>query len=276
MSSKREMLTVQHIKLKLTKIFNEYVIVRILKRIGTKPLFSFKEQAWTLFDEIKACHDITFSYRTLEEHFMLKKSRLCELMGIKGKVKREEHNRRRFTDPDKEFHAQVGRAFVESFLRRHYDEVVERWCNPRESGRMEVNRNDCDRYHSDLVNYVAGKPTCAIIAIDESGSQDWPDSKPQLMLVTAGSTNQQLHQKVKRNGNLHTDIFNVDVVIVYGSKGYVNFAIFRAWVIDVLIQYVDLLRPTMLGENEEAILLMDNLQAHRKEETLPLLIDTRI
>ncbi|KAA6373964.1 MAG: hypothetical protein EZS28_030509, partial [Streblomastix strix] len=231
-----------------------------------------------------------------------KKSRLCELMGLKGKVKREEHNRRRFTDPD-----EVGRAFVGSFLRRHYEEVVERSCNPRESGRMEVNRQDCDRYHSDLVNYVAGKPTSAIIAIDESGSQDWPDAKPQLMLVSAGSTNQQLHYKVKRNGNLHTvmpgitlcgdtlpphvvtkrvtldaDVhatglrFNVDVVIVHGPKGYVNSAIFRAWIIDVLIPYVDYLRPTMLGENEEAVLLMVNLKAHKKQETLQVLADARI
>ncbi|KAA6363727.1 MAG: hypothetical protein EZS28_040746, partial [Streblomastix strix] len=100
MSTERENLTVEHIKLKLTKIYNEHVAVRIVMRIGAKPLFSFNEQAWALFDEIKACHDITFSYRTLEELFMLKKSRLCELMGLKGKVKREEHNRRRFTDPD--------------------------------------------------------------------------------------------------------------------------------------------------------------------------------
>ncbi|KAA6360282.1 MAG: hypothetical protein EZS28_044192 [Streblomastix strix] len=92
-----------------------------------------------------------------------------------------------------EFHAYIGRAFVESFLRHNYDEAGERWCSPQDSGRMEINRQDCDRYHSDLVNYVAGKPTCAIIAIDDSGSQDWPDAKPQLMLVTAESTNQQLH-----------------------------------------------------------------------------------
>ncbi|KAA6386550.1 MAG: hypothetical protein EZS28_017924 [Streblomastix strix] len=304
-------------------------------RIGAKPLFSFNEQALALFDEIKACNDITFSYRTLEEPFMLMKSRFCELIGLKKIVKREEHNRRSFTDPDEgimiaklieqfemgkpytyfafityimeEFHAYVGRAFIESFLRRHYDEVVERWCNSRESGRMEVNRQDCDRYHSDLVNYVAGKPTCAIIAIDEYCSQDWPDTKPQLMLVIIVSTNQQLHYKVKRNGNLHTvmpgitlygdtlpplvvtkrvtldaDVhatglrFNVNAVIVRKPMGQVNSAIFRAWIIDVLIPYVDSLRPTMLGENEEAVLLMDNLKAHKKEETLQILADDRI
>ncbi|KAA6362039.1 MAG: hypothetical protein EZS28_042434, partial [Streblomastix strix] len=206
-----------------------------------------------------------------------------------------------------ELHVQVGRAFVESFLRRHYDEVVERWCNPRESGRMEVNRQDCDRYQSDLVNYVAGKQTCAIIAIDESGSQDWPDTKLQLMPVAAGSTNQQLHYMVKRNGNLHTVMpcitlcgdtmpplvvtkrvtleaevhatslrFNVDVVIVHGLKGYVNSVIIRAWIIDVLIPYVDSLWSAMLGENEEAILLIDNLKTHKKEETLQVLADARI
>ncbi|KAA6400421.1 MAG: hypothetical protein EZS28_004049 [Streblomastix strix] len=135
-------------------------------RIGAKPLFSFKEQALALFDEIKACHDITFSYRTLEELFMLKKSRLCELMGQKWKVKRDEHNRRRFTDPEEgimiailyeqfylskpyahssfiafimeEFHVQISKTFVESFLRRHYDDVIEKLCNPREQGRKEV------------------------------------------------------------------------------------------------------------------------------------------
>ncbi|KAA6360570.1 MAG: hypothetical protein EZS28_043902 [Streblomastix strix] len=69
---------------------------------------------------------------------------------------------------------------------------------------MEINRQECDRYHSDLVNYVADKPKCAIIATDESGSKDWLNAKPQLMLVTVGSTDQQLHYKVKNNSNLHT------------------------------------------------------------------------
>ncbi|KAA6360571.1 MAG: hypothetical protein EZS28_043903 [Streblomastix strix] len=123
-------------------------------RIGVKQLFSFKQQAWALFNEIQICHNIRFSYQKLEELFMLKKSRLCELMGLKWKVKQEEYNRRRFTDPDdgkmiaklnnqfeigntytysalityimEEFHVYVGRAFVESFLRRYYDEVVEK------------------------------------------------------------------------------------------------------------------------------------------------------
>ncbi|KAA6401342.1 MAG: hypothetical protein EZS28_003132 [Streblomastix strix] len=124
---------------------------------------------------------------------------------------------------------------------------------------MEVNRQNCDRYHSGLVNYVIGKPTCAVFAINESGSQDWPDAKLSLMQVTAGTTNQQLHYKVKRNSNLHTvmsaiasygdtmpslvvtkrvildaDVhatglkFNVDVIIEHRPKGYVNSAIFRA------------------------------------------------
>ncbi|KAA6353467.1 MAG: hypothetical protein EZS28_051006, partial [Streblomastix strix] len=217
---------------------------------------------------------------------MLKKSRLCKLLGLKWKAQREIHNRKRFTDPDEgimiaklieqfemgklcsyyafityimeELHVQVGNEFVMRFLRHHYDEIVERWCNSRESGRMEVNRKDSDRHRSDLVNYVAGKPTCAIIVIDESGTQDWPDAKSQLMLLTAGSINQQLHYKVKRNENLHTvmlgitlccdtmlplvvtkrvtldaDVhatglrFNVDVVIVLWPKGYVNFATFK-------------------------------------------------
>ncbi|KAA6402029.1 MAG: hypothetical protein EZS28_002441 [Streblomastix strix] len=127
---------------------------------------------------------------------------------------------------------------------------------------MEVNRLDCDKYHSDLVNYVAGKQTCAITAIEKSDSQDWPDAKPKLMLVTAGSTNQQLHYKVKRNGNLHTVMPGITLCcdtlppLVVTKRVILDADLHstghRAWIIDVLIPYVDSLRPTMLGENEEA------------------------
>ncbi|KAA6381221.1 MAG: hypothetical protein EZS28_023251, partial [Streblomastix strix] len=93
--------------------------------------------------EIKAYHGIIFSYRTFEELLMLMKSRLCEHMDQKGKIKQDEHNRRSFTDSQKgimivklteqfdmcksytfssftaytmgEFHAQIGRASLRVF-----------------------------------------------------------------------------------------------------------------------------------------------------------------
>ncbi|KAA6388122.1 MAG: hypothetical protein EZS28_016351 [Streblomastix strix] len=69
---------------------------------------------------------------------------------------------------------------------------------------------------------------------------------------------------------------NEDVIIVHGPKGYVNTPIVIAWAQDVVVPYVDSLRPMKLGEQEEAILLLDNLPAHKNEGFLQILNHARI
>ncbi|KAA6392995.1 MAG: hypothetical protein EZS28_011477 [Streblomastix strix] len=58
---------------------------------------------------------------------------------------------------------------------------------------------------------------------------------------------------------------NEDVIIVHGPKENVNTLIINAWAQDMLVLYVDSLRPMKLSEYEEAILLLDNLPAHKNE-----------
>ncbi|KAA6398110.1 MAG: hypothetical protein EZS28_006363 [Streblomastix strix] len=151
----------------------------------------------------------------------------------------------------------IGRSFVDSFIRRHDDLVDQKWCHSGEHGRIEVKRED-----------------------------DWPDAKPQLKLVPAKITAGQLKYKVKRNEHLHTVISAItlfgdtlpplvvikrltldyevhstglcegeDVVIVHGPKKYVN---------------------GRLQAQEEAILLMDNLSAHKTGEELEKLRDVNV
>ncbi|KAA6388123.1 MAG: hypothetical protein EZS28_016352, partial [Streblomastix strix] len=55
---------------------------------------------------------------------------------------------------------------------------------------------------------------------------------------------------------------NEDVIIVHGPKGYVKIPIIIAQAQDVVVPYVDSLRPMKLGEQKEAILLLDNLPAY--------------
>lgn len=62
--------------------------------------------------------------------------------------------------------------------------------------------------------------------------------------------------------------FNEDVIIVHKFKRYVNMPIFRAWMIDAFISYVDYLRPEKLEINEEAIFVMENLKKYKNEEGL--------
>lgn len=75
-------------------------------------------------------------------------------------------------------------------------------------------------------------------------------------------------KRVTLDAEVHTTNvrFNEDLVIVHGPKVYVNKPIFRAWIIDVLIPYVDFLRSEKLGINEETILLMGNLKVQKMKK----------
>ncbi|KAA6384419.1 MAG: hypothetical protein EZS28_020054 [Streblomastix strix] len=335
MAIERSMLSIEQIKDELTQIYNYHIAVRICVKLGLHPVFSFKSQLLAIWDELNACNDITVSLRMCEPLFRIKKSRINEIIHKRNKIQRDIPNRRKFDDPQEavmleeiierfnngtpfthssfilyvynEYHAVVGCSFVDSFLRRHDDIVDQRWCKPREYGRMEVKREDVDRYKAEVNQYVVGKPTCCILAIDESGCQDWPDVKPQMMLVPVNITAAQLNYKVKRNGHLHTVMPAItlcgdtlpplvvtkrltldyevhatglregeDVVIVHGPKGYVNGSIMSNWITDQAIPYVDCLRPEQLGMEDEAILLMDNLRAHRTEEVIEKLRNAKI
>ncbi|KAA6393902.1 MAG: hypothetical protein EZS28_010572 [Streblomastix strix] len=330
MAAIRLPLTIDHIKAQLSLIYDEHIAVRVCMRLGAEPTFSFKQQVRRLWQELKACQDIVVPYQMLESLFGIKKSRISEIVVSNEATERNIPNKRRFSDNDEivmileitdrfqsgkpftyqsfinyineEFHAVVGRKFVDSFLDRHNDEVTSHWCIPREGGRMEVSRDETTRYRAVLDQYVVGKLTCANIVIDECGCQNWPEARPQLILVPSDATQGQLRYKVKRNGHLYTvmpaislcgdtlppllvtkrlaldiDIHatglreNEDVIIVHGPKCYINTLIFRAWVIDVLLPYVDSLRPDKLGVDQEAILIMDNLPAHKNVDTLEIL-----
>ncbi|KAA6379248.1 MAG: hypothetical protein EZS28_025225 [Streblomastix strix] len=276
----RPLLTFDHINAQLSLIYDHHIVIHVCVRLGAEPTFSFKQQVIRLQQELKACQDIDMSYRMLESLFEIKKSRISE----------------------EEFHTVVGRKFVDSFLDRHNDEVTSRWCIPREGGRMEVSRDETTRYRAKLDQYVVSKPTYTIIVIDECWFQNWSDAKPQLILAPSNATQGQQRYKVKHNCHLYTimpaillcgDILppllvikrltldievyatglreNEDVIIVHGPKGQINTLIFHAQVIDVLLPYVDSLRPNKLGTDQEAILIMDNLAAHKNVDTLEIL-----
>ncbi|KAA6382404.1 MAG: hypothetical protein EZS28_022069 [Streblomastix strix] len=66
------------------------------------------------------------------------------------------------------------------------------------------------------------------------------------------------------------------VVFVHDPKGHVNGSILSDWIIDLTIPYVVIQLPDKLGAQEEAILLMDNLLAHKTDEILEMLRDTHI
>ncbi|KAA6377772.1 MAG: hypothetical protein EZS28_026701 [Streblomastix strix] len=131
---------------------------------------------------------------------------------------------------------------------------------------------------------------------------NWLDARPQLMLEPSDATQGQLRYKVKRNGHLYTVMpaislcgdtlppllvtkrlsLNIQVhatglrekkelIKVHGRKGCINTLISRVCVIDMLLPYVDSLRPNKLGADQEAKLIMENLAAHKNVDTLEIL-----
>ncbi|KAA6381834.1 MAG: hypothetical protein EZS28_022641 [Streblomastix strix] len=163
----------------------------------------------------------------------------------------------------------IGRGFVNSFLSRQNDQITLKWCRPGDHGRMEVIRDEVQRYTHDLEVHFVDKLTSAILASYESGCYDWLDAHAQLMLMSANAIPGQLTYQVKLT--LDTDVLatglrlNEDVVIVHGAKGYVNTRIINARATDVVVPFVDSLQPLKLVAQVEAINCLIILQLTRKK-----------
>ncbi|KAA6386929.1 MAG: hypothetical protein EZS28_017544 [Streblomastix strix] len=187
-----QLLIFVHINQKLTEIYEFHVAVRVCTKLGAQSMFSYKKQIRALWRELNAISEIIVSNRMLESLFELKN---LELMRQYRKAGRR-----------KEIFPIAGDfpTWMRCFLLQRDDQVTQQWCQPREHGRMEVNKDQIQRYRHNLEEHIVGKLTCAISATDQSGCQDWPDTHPQLMLVTANATPGQLTNKLKRDGQLFT------------------------------------------------------------------------
>ncbi|KAA6395418.1 MAG: hypothetical protein EZS28_009056 [Streblomastix strix] len=174
---------------------------------------------------------------------------------------------------------------------------------PLERLRFDVKLESAVEYKIKLMEDVDGVPACLVANTYESGIQEFVDSHPIEVLCPASITAQQCRYKVERDGKLVSvlaciflngdscapgivvkrqtlddNIFDhglrngQDAVIYTSKKGYVTGEIFFMWIRDVFVPFIKQQRiKYKLRPTREAVLLLDGLGAHFKDETLQLL-----
>jgi hypothetical protein len=197
----------------------------------------------------------------------------------------------------------VGRGYVQSFLSRHEEELQVLIAHPLEHLRYDISPSSIDSYYQDLLVNVVGVPTCLVFNCDESGIQEYVDAGPKHVICPTGVSPSNCTYRVKRDGKLVTimpcislagpaltplcivkrktldaNIYdeglrpNVDVFVQPSNKGYINNETFLKYIDKIFAPSVDEIRAReKLPPTTPAVLMCDNLAAHKTEEVLAVL-----
>jgi hypothetical protein len=192
---------------------------------------------------------------------------------------------------------------VDSFLSRYEEDLQVLIARPLEHARYDISPSSIDNYYRELLETVVGVPTCLVFNCDESGIQEFVDAGPKTVICPAGVLPSNCVYRVKRDGKLVTimpcislagpsitpicivkrktldaNIYdeglraNIDVCVQPSTKGYINSEIFLNWVRTIFVPAVEDIRiRAKFAATERAVLLCDNLAAHKTDEVLALL-----
>jgi hypothetical protein len=98
-----------------------------------------------------------------------------------------------------QFKIKSTRRWINSFVLRHSDELIETMSCPQEGQRSQVSRAFPERIIQDLHNYVQGCVAELVFNLDEVGISDWEDRKTKKVTVPAAMPGQTIHYGVSRN-----------------------------------------------------------------------------
>jgi hypothetical protein len=98
-----------------------------------------------------------------------------------------------------EFKIKFTRGWVNSFVVRHSDEVIETMSAPQEEQRSQVPRAFLERTIQDLHEYVQGCGAELVFNLDEVGISDWEHRKTKKVIALAAMSRQTIHHGVSRN-----------------------------------------------------------------------------
>jgi hypothetical protein len=202
----------------------------------------------------------------------------------------------------------VDRGYVRSFLSRYEGELQVLTARPMEHSRYDITAGSIDAYHQLLLEKVVGVPTCLVFNADESGIQEYVDAGPKKVICPSDVSPSNCTYRVKRDGKLVTvmpcislagfsitplcivkrktldgNIYDeglradTDVRVEPSPKGYINNEIFFRWIQGIFIPAVEQIRsthPSLL--TSRAVLLCDNLAAHKTDAVLSLLQEHNI
>jgi hypothetical protein len=94
------------------------------------------------------------------------------------------------------YHQSVIRGWVNSFLRRHLEDLCRVNSVSQETQRLEVPRCFLEETIRCLHEYVKGLCTELVLNLDEVGISDWEDRKSKKVIVPQSMSGQTIHHKV--------------------------------------------------------------------------------
>jgi hypothetical protein len=201
------------------------------------------------------------------------------------------------------------RGWVDSFLLRHQNELIETKSLPQEEPRLQIPRAFLDQTVQAMDEAVRDRPADLVFNLDEVGISDWEDRKSKKVVVPRTAATQTVHHGISRSLK-HLSIitcisaggaclsrymlssqatgpvirslertgvrFGRDLVLTQRSKAYINGSLFADYIRKVFLPHLTRVRTEENLLEEEATLLMDNCPAHLTQEVLGLLNDARV
>lgn len=192
------------------------------------------------------------------------------------------------------------------FLRRH-PELIQKEAVPQEDKRLFIPKSEVSAHILNLMETLHNKYAELVFNVDEMGSSDWSDKKIKSVIVPSAFADIDVHYAVKRssrkgtvvacisaagdnltplivqtNKKINKDVYkyglreNEDVKILYSENGYITTELFKSWIEDIFIPYVNNVRSTLGMEYESAVLTTDNCSCHCNDVIKKLLADNNI
>ncbi|KAA6399848.1 MAG: hypothetical protein EZS28_004623 [Streblomastix strix] len=197
----------------------------------------------------------------------------------------------------------VSGNFHKYLIGRHIDKLIIKRATSRQVQRMLIRAEYIQKHLTNLKITVKGKKICIVINRDEIGIQAYCDTRDQCFIIPAEYKDDEIHMAADRSEirvstmiavildyqlllpflnskqsviqqelQQNNVIQNENVIVVSSTSGMINIDLMLQWVRDVLIKFVKLQRQKYRLQNRyEAVLIVDNMTAHRNNDVKDLL-----
>jgi hypothetical protein len=98
-----------------------------------------------------------------------------------------------------QFKIKSTRGFVNSFVLRHSDEIIQTKSGTQEGQRSQLPGVFLERISQDLHEYIQGCVAEFVFNLDEVGISDWEDRKTKKVIALATMFGQTIYHGVSRN-----------------------------------------------------------------------------
>jgi hypothetical protein len=205
------------------------------------------------------------------------------------------------------FAIRVSSSWTWRFVVRHPETLQRAIAYPQEDKRMKVTKEIARTHIRNLERWVENLPTELILNLDEVGVQEWADRKKRKVIIPYQVQPRKIEYAVTRKEKRISCITTIsmagdalmpllvihrrtiddavweegwrdgqDFMIRSNSSSYVTREIFKEYLTQVLMPYVETTRQSLHLEQFAGALLCDNCASHVDDEIMSLLANHNI